>query len=242
MHLQQILAQRKHFTHLKRTPDLIDTGVLLEQVNTDSGRYYKTPSGDLYPSVTTVTGIMNAKAIHQWRKRVGYEEANRISSKAATRGTRIHKLFEDYIDNADIDASKYSFDDALNFNGAKGLIDEYLDNVHLQEVRLYSDYLKMAGTVDCIAEWKGKLAIIDFKTARKPKEKSYITNYFCQAAAYAIMYEERYKIPVSRIVILICVDDEPPQIFEEKRDNFTEKLFEVRREYNRQKDLGEIIL
>jgi genome maintenance exonuclease 1 len=89
----------------------------------------------------------------------------------------------------------------------------------------------MAGTVDCVAEWKGKLSIIDFKTARKLKEKSYITNYFCQASAYAIMYEELFGIPVSRIVILISVDDEIPQVFEERRDNFVEPLLDIREQY-----------
>ena len=228
MLLKDILAQRKHFTHLKKIPE---NEVLLEQVNTDSGRYYKTPAGDLYPSVTTVTGIMSKKDIMEWRKRVGEEEANKISSKATIRGTRMHKLFEDYIDNADIDVSKYDFNDTINFNTIKPLIDANLDNVHLQEVRLYSDYLKMAGTVDCVAEWKGKLSIIDFKTATKHKNRDYITNYFCQASAYAIMYEERYQIPINRIVILISVDGDEPQCFEERRDSFTNKLLEVRNLY-----------
>ena len=128
----------------------------------------------------------------------------------------MHKLFEDYVDNAEIDDSKYNFQDTINFQAIKPLLDNHLDNVHLQEVRLYSDYLKMAGTVDCVAEWKGKLSIIDFKTATKHKNRDYITNYFCQAAAYAIMYEERYQTPINRIVILISVDGDEPQVFEER--------------------------
>lgn len=204
---------------------------MLEQVNTDSGRYYKTPTGALYPSVTTVTGLFGADAIKQWRARVGDQEANRISSQASTRGTRIHQLCENYLNNDDIDTSKYTFDDVENFRLLKQQLDTNIDNIHLQEVRLYSDYLKMAGTVDCIAEWKGKLAIIDFKTARKPKNKEYILNYFCQASAYAIMYEERYNIPVSRIVILISVDNELPQVFEDYRDNYVKPLMEIREKY-----------
>jgi len=204
---------------------------VLEQVNTDTGRYYKTPTGELYPSVTTVTGLMGADAIKQWRDRVGDEEANRVSSQAATRGTRIHQLCENYLNNDNIDTSKYTFDDVENFRLLKQQLDTNIDNIHLQEVRLYSDYLKMAGTVDCIAEWKGKLAIIDFKTARKPKNKEYILNYFCQATAYAIMYEERFSIPVSRIVILISVDDEEPQIFEDRRDNYIKPLLDIREKY-----------
>jgi len=181
--------------------------------------------------VTTVTGLMSLDAIKKWRAIVGNEEANRISSKAATRGTRIHQLCEDYLNNDDIDASKYSFNDAINFEQLKPELDRNIDNIRLQEKRLYSDYLKMAGTVDCVAEWKGKLAIIDFKTAKKAKNREYILNYFCQAAAYAIMYEERFNIPVGRIVILISVDDEPPQIFEEYRNNFVKPLMDIREQY-----------
>ena len=227
MLLKEILATRKHFTHLKK----IHEEVTLEQVNTDSGRYYKTPAGDLYPSVTTVTGLMSKKDIMEWRKRVGEEEANKISSKATIRGTRMHKLFEDYLNNDEIDYTKYNYNDSLNFKEIKPIIDQYIDNIHLQEVRLYSDYLKMAGTVDCVAEWKGKLSIIDFKTATKHKNRDYITNYFCQASAYAIMYEERYQIPISRIVILISVDGDEPQIFEDRRDTYTNKLLEIRQLY-----------
>jgi len=204
---------------------------VLEQVNTDTGRFYKTPTGELYPSVTTVTGLFGKDAIKQWRARVGDEEANRVSSQAATRGTRIHQLCEDYLNNDDIDSSKYTLDDVENFKELKPELDNNIDNIHLQEQRLYSDYLKIAGTVDCVAEWKGKLSIVDFKTARKAKNRDYILNYFCQATAYAIMYEERFNIPVSRIVILISVDNEPPQIFEDRRDNYIKPLIDIREKY-----------
>jgi genome maintenance exonuclease 1 len=174
---------------------------------------------------------MGEKGIKEWRRKVGEEEANRISRAATTRGTRMHKLFEDYVDNAEIDVSKYDFNDTINFQEIKQLIDTNIDNVHLQETRLYSDYLELAGTVDCVAEWKGKLSIIDFKTATKHKNRDYITNYFCQAAAYAIMYEERFQIPVNRIVILISVDNDVPQYFEERRDAFVQQLLDVRKQY-----------
>lgn len=223
--MQTILATRKQFTHLRR-----NLNEDVEQINSDSGRYYKTPSGALYPSVTSVVGLMNQEAIMKWRARVGEEEANKVAAKAASRGTRIHQLCEDYLNNADIDLKNYSFEDQLNFSEMKPFLHN-IDNIHLQETRMYSDHLRMAGTVDCVAEWKGKLAIIDFKTAKKLKEKSYITNYFCQASAYAIMYEELFSIPVSRIVILISVDNEMPQVFEERRDNFVKPLLDIREQY-----------
>lgn len=226
--LNSILNNRKSFTKVNLSLDDFD---VLEQVNTDTGRYYKTPTGVLYPSVTTVTGLMNEKSIKEWRQKVGNEEANKISSKAAVRGTRMHTLFENYVDNADIDVEKYNYNDSLNFSAIKPLIDDNIDNVHLQETRLYSDFLQMAGTVDCVAEWKGKLSVIDFKTSTRHKNRDYITNYFCQASAYAIMFEERFKIPVSRIVILISVDGDEPQYFEDRRDAYIDQLLEVRKQY-----------
>lgn len=225
--LNAILTDRKRFTKVSTSAKIDE----LEQVNTDTGRYYKTPAGVLYPSVTTVTGLMNKQAISEWRKKVGEEEANKISNQATSRGTRIHKMCEDYINGDDIDPSQYSFKDAISFEGLKKVIDKHIDNIHLQETRLYSDYLKMAGTVDCIGEFDGKLSVIDFKTARKAKDKSYITNYFCQASAYAIMYEELYGIPVGQTVIVISVDDDDVQTFVERRDNFVKPLMELREMY-----------
>ena len=215
----------KIFNHLspKKIPQL-------EQVNTDSGRYYKSPTGALYPSVTTVTGLMNAEAIKAWRKSVGEEAANAITKKAAGRGTRIHTICEHYINN-NYDPYKHSIIDRDTFEPLRKIIDEHIDNVHMQEVRLYSDFLEMAGTVDCIAEFAGRLSIIDFKTARKAKNKEYILNYFCQATAYAIMYEELTGIPVPNIVILICVDDDFPQVFTGKRNDYVKPLLDIRKKY-----------
>ena len=162
--------------------------------------------------------------------RVGEEEAKRIVSKAASRGTRIHTICEHYIAN-NYDPTQYSIIDRDTFDPLRKIIDEHIDNIHMQEVRLYSDYLEMAGTVDCIAEFAGRLSIIDFKTARKAKNREYIQNYFCQATAYAIMYEELTGIPVPNIVILISVDDDYPQIFTDKRDYHVKPLLEIRKKY-----------
>jgi len=234
MQLQEWPINRKSFT--KKDSDNV-LGERLEQVNTDSGRYYKTPAGVLYPSVTTVTGLLGREAIAKWRSRVGEEEANKISHKAATRGTRIHQLCEDYINGDPINRKDYDFNDQLNFSLLKRVLDDHIDNVHMQEVRLYSDYLKMAGTVDCVADWDRKLSIIDFKTSKKLKEKRYIINYFCQAAAYAIMYEERTGIPVSQLVVVVSVDDEDPQVFVEKRDDHVELLLKLREQYSQETGL-----
>lgn len=223
----KLFENRKHFNHISKNIE-ID---LLEQVNTETGRYYKTPTGTLYPSVTTVTGIMNLEAIKQWRTRVGDAEANRISTQATRRGTRVHKLCEDYLNNDVINPSDYTVVDLDNFRSFREIIDQHIDNIHLQEQRLYSDHLALAGTVDCVAEYAGRLSIIDFKTARKAKNRDFITNYFCQATAYAIMYEERTGIPVPNIVIMISVDDDFPQIFTSKRDYHVKELIDARQKY-----------
>ena len=187
--------------------------------NINGGRYYVTPTGKKYPSITTVLSILSKKAIMEWRKRVGEAEANKISTKAARRGTNVHQMCEDYLNNKPYITSKTMPVDKEMFATLKPILDERINNIHTQEATLYSDYLGVAGRVDCIAEFDGRLSVIDFKTSRKPKKKEWISNYFQQASAYCVMYEERTKIPVDQIVILIAVDDNEPQVFVEKRDN-----------------------
>jgi CRISPR/Cas system-associated exonuclease Cas4 (RecB family) len=226
--MNNLLLKRKFFNHIK-TEKSFDT---IEQINSGSGRTYKVPSGAIYPSVTSVVGLLSRDAIMEWRKKVGEEEANKISSKAASRGTRIHELCENYIANVqDINMSRYDFIDRDNFSKLQMVLDGYIDNVHLQEARMWTDTFRMAGTVDCIAEFDGKLSVIDFKTSKKLNEKDWITGYFCQATAYAIMYEELTGIPVGRTVIIISVDDEEPQIFVEKRDTYYPQMKEIREKY-----------
>jgi genome maintenance exonuclease 1 len=106
-----------------------------------------------------------------------------------------------------------------------------ISNIHCQELALYSDHLRMAGRVDCIAEYNGQRAVIDFKTSGRLKKKEHISSYFMQTAAYAIMYEERTSIPVPNLVILIAVEDEEPQVFIEKRDNWAKELLRTRDYY-----------
>lgn len=209
---------------------LVGTVPKLQQVNESGTRYYVTPEGAKYPSVTTVLAAYNMKAIMDWRKRVGEEEANRVSKQASGRGTRIHTLCEDYINNKEVTFKSPL--DIETFNSFKPVLHR-INNVYAQELRMYSDHLRIAGTVDCIGEFDGKLAVIDFKTARKAKIKEQIENYFMQAAAYAIMFEERFGIPVVRLVIAIAVDDDEPQVFIEHRDNYVKQLLSFRDLYEK---------
>ena len=204
----------------------------LKRVTADNGsRVYETPSGKAYPSVTTVTGLLKKQAIIEWRKRVGEEEANKISSKAAGRGTRIHSLCEQYLLNKEIVPNMFDVDMWQNMKPHL----HNINNIHALEQPLYSDHLEVAGTVDCIAEYNGKMSVIDFKTSKRLKHRDDIHDYFMQCSAYAVAFEEMTKIPVPQLVILIAVDDEKPLVFVEKRNEWINGFKDLRAEYKRWK-------
>jgi genome maintenance exonuclease 1 len=201
--------------------------VSLPRIDSPEGRFYQTPDGIAYPSVTTITGQLGKEAIIAWRKKVGNEEANRISSRAAARGTRIHKLCEDVLNNKTVDAG---FFDAPLWADMRPLLND-ITEVHALEKPLYSHHLKVAGTVDCVAKYQGKMSIVDFKTSKRLKTREDISNYFMQCSAYAVAFEERTGIAVSQLVILMGVDDEAPLVFIEKRDDWIGKFLELREQY-----------
>lgn len=207
----------------------IDYDLATETIN--GKRFYVTPDGKKYPSVTTITSQHNKQSIMEWRKRVGEEEANRISSRAAGRGTQVHKLCEDYLNNNLDYAKGHMPSNLVMFKKIQPIIDEYINNIHAIEVPLYSHHLRTAGRVDCIAEFDGKISVIDFKTANNAKEENKIRNYFMQCTAYAIMFEERTGIPVPRIAVVIAVDSDEPQVFVKKRNEFVEDFLLYRNLY-----------
>jgi len=199
--------------------------------NGANGRRYLSPEGNKYPSITTVLGVLSKAGIAAWRARVGEEEANKISHKATTRGTAVHDLVEKYLDNEElpevlphITASLSNLKPSLSRIG----------RIFAQESPLYSKHLGVAGRVDCVGEYDGVPSIIDFKTSKKIKKKEWITSYFMQAAAYAIMWEERTGMPITNLVIIMDVDNESPQIYVEHRDNWTKKLFETIELYHKE--------
>ena len=200
-----------------------------------SGRKYAAPNGVRYPSVTTVLSILNEEFIQRWRARVGEEEANKVSHRASTRGTAVHECIEKYLDNDENYAEGYMPNIIDNFNAVKPVLDERIGTIYLQEAALYSQHLGLAGRVDCVGEFDGVLSIIDFKTSKKIKKKEWITNYFIQESAYAIMWEERTGTPIVNLVTIITVDNEEPQVFVEHRDNWVPKLLETINEYKRRK-------
>jgi genome maintenance exonuclease 1 len=178
----------------------------LLQENLDGSRVYVTPTGEKYPSVTTVLSDYGKEAILEWRKRVGEEKANEVSRKATTRGTGVHKALETYLNNEDTSGLNMMPNVKSLFVRMKQEIDEKVNNIHCLEDRLFSHELKLAGTVDCIAEYKGVLSVIDFKTSVRLKKKENIGGYFMQGAAYATMFNEMTNLNIDQVVILIGVD------------------------------------
>ena len=186
----------------------------LKAKTTEKGRRYFV-EGNAYPSVTTVIGEMKKKSIIEWRRKVGEEEANAISKRATTRGNKCHKLAEDYLSNKPLDRYR---DDVLSlgmFHQIRPYIDK-INNIHALEESLYSHTLKLAGRVDCIAEYDNELAIIDFKTSTKYKREEWIQDYFSQETAYAIMFQELTGLKVKQLVTIIAVETGTPQVFVKK--------------------------
>ena len=201
----------------------------LNTINENGKRLYVTPDGEKYPSVTTVLSDYKKDAIIQWRKRVGEQQANKISTQASRRGTKVHKLCEDYLNNEST-FKDYTPDNVEMFKSIQTTLNE-IEVVYAQERTLFSHHLKTAGRVDCVCKFRGKPHIIDFKTSNKPKKWEWIDNYFMQGSAYAVMWEEMTGIAIPYIAIIIAVADDVPQVFIENRDNWINKFIEVRDNY-----------
>lgn len=209
----------------------------LECETLPTGRTYITPEGEKYPSITTVLSERSKEGIKAWRAKVGEDVANRISTQAATRGTAVHTLAEDYLNNKE-DWSKGAMPaNIFSFNQIKPILDKHVNNIWAQEVPLYSDKFMVAGRVDCIAEYDGELSIIDFKTARKPKKAEWITNYFIQASFYAAAFYERTGVPIKKFAIIITVDGSEPQVFTGNTFDWLKELYKVRQEFLEKKGI-----
>ena len=207
----------------------------LPRRNVNGSRLYETPDGSFYPSVTTITGQMNKKAIQEWRARVGEKKANEITKVAAARGTSVHKLCEHYILGT-MDDVKIMPSNREMFTSMANHLAEKVGKVYAVEGFLYSDFLRSAGQVDMIAEYNGVLSVVDFKTSKKKKNPDWIENYFVQEAAYSFMFEERTQLQVGQLVTVIGVDgEEEPQVFiknTKERNQYLLKFLELRELYD----------
>ena len=202
----------KNFDHVKLNGELPD--ITTESIK--GKRFYVTPEGNKYPSITTVLSDRNKEGIVKWRESVGNDVANQVMRQAASRGTAVHTLIENYLNNEEL--SKQDVLPVALFVTIKSELDN-INNIRIQEGGLYSDKLGVAGRVDCIAEYKGKISVIDFKTSTKEKKEEWVENYFIQGSAYCEMYEERFLQPIEQVVILIVTEDGAVQTFiKDKRD------------------------
>jgi len=205
----------------------------LNTKNIDGKRHYLVPdprSGEesalAYPSITTLLGWYSRFGIGQWRKKVGAEEANKITTQAANRGTAVHKIVEDYITNnisedylRGLMPTYHS--DFLKF---QKIIDANIGTIHGIEMALWSHKYHVAGRTDCIAEWDGALSVVDWKTSRKVKKREHIENYFLQGTFYAEAYTELTGQKVENLNIVMVPESEEPIVFTEKVDDWTDKL------------------
>jgi genome maintenance exonuclease 1 len=196
----------------------------LERETIDGVRYYSVPDEDQLlklVSITSVTSHFNKEIFVKWRKKVGTEEADRITKAATSRGTDLHTLVENYLYNRDLPPVQPISD--FLFKIAKSELNR-INNIYCLEGALYSKQLGVAGTTDCIAEFDGELAIIDFKTSKKPKPRDWIENYFVQAMFYGMALYEMTDIRVKKLVIIMACENGECVVYEERDLNKYMKL------------------
>ena len=196
--------------------------------NVNRKRFYLTPTGT-YPSITTVLGVRKEKkaGLQAWRERVGNDVANHIMRTAASRGTAVHHMCEDFLNNKDVVKEEQSFLPWCLFSQLKPTLEKSINNIYAQECGLWSEKYRVAGRVDCIAEWNGVPSIIDFKTSRSERKDDYNFEYYMQASAYAEMFEERTGIEINQIVILVVTEDGLVQEFVKDKKDYLQDLVET---------------
>ena len=189
-------------------------------MNTNGFRFYQV-DGKNYPSITTILSIQKKEGLIQWRKNVGEAAAKWEMARAARRGKAVHTLVEQYMKN-----ETPSIRDVLPL-GLFKLMKPYLDqinNIRLVEEIMYSPKLTIAGQVDCVAEYNGKLSVIDFKTANKERIEEWVDNYFLQCTAYSMMYAETYNESIEQIVVLMAAEDGSMKAFVKEPKDYEDEL------------------
>ena len=196
----------------------------------DGKRFYITPDGNAYPSITTVLSLQNKPSLEKWKKDVGEKEAKRISKDSMRIGTAVHQMAEFYLSNYIIKLKNEDKKIVDTFNRLRFLLGN-INNIVGVEIPLFSDLLRVAGTTDCIAEYNGVLSVIDFKTSRKPKKEEWIDDYYMQTFAYKLMFEEMTGVEIKQVVILVaCIDQFEVQVFKKPAkdsDKYLTKLVNI---------------
>jgi genome maintenance exonuclease 1 len=197
----------------------------LKEISSEGKRLYETPDG-VFPSVTTVVGFQKQQFFAEWRAK-NPEESKRVTS----RGTKFHSVIEKYLKNEDLDYDNIHSNLKSLFSILRPELDK-IDNIVALETPLWSKTLGLAGRTDCIAEYDGKLSIIDFKASTKQKREKDIDNYFAQACAYALMFQERTGIIVDNFAILIACEDGLRQVFQGNPIKHVKALKSLIKEYH----------
>ena len=187
----------------------------LEKKEKNGIRLYNLPDGRWVPSITSVTSFYNRQIFADWRKRIGIEEANRITKKATARGTDFHEAAQAYLENRNLVWEDYLPATKFMFHHATPYLDK-INNIHAIERTLYSEYYGLAGRVDCIAEYEGELAVIDFKTSEKIKPEKWLENYFVQEMFYAAAYYELTEIPVKKLITIMVTPGGEVKVFDKR--------------------------
>ena len=200
---------------------------LLKAKNVNGKRFYEhLETKKVYPSITSVLSIRQKEGLLEWRKKVGEQVANHVMIQAANRGTAVHNMVEDYLNNVDLDqVEKYKkqFLPRMMFNVLKPELSR-INNIRLQEAQMFSTDYTVAGRCDCIAEYDGVLSVIDFKTSTKEKAEDWIENYFIQGSAYAQMFKEHFAEEVTQVVILITTEEGTTQVFKKNSIDYLPQL------------------
>lgn len=188
----------------------------LERETIDGVRYYSVPDDEellRLVSITSVISHINREKFIGWRKKVGEEQANKITKRATSRGTDTHSLIESYLLNETLPPvqpiSEYLF------KIAKATLNR-INNIYCLESSLHSKILGVAGTVDTIAEFDKELSVIDYKTSKEPKPIEWIEGYFVQAMFYAMAFYEMTGIMVKKLVIIMTCENGECIVYEER--------------------------
>ncbi len=222
------------FNHIKLPELQFD----LETETTEKGRKYILPDGRKYDSVTTILSHNKDKTfLEEWRNRMGVDVANKITKKSSDRGTKLHAVCEKYLLNelTEMKIRMMMPDIKDFFSQLRPHIDKNIGNVYGLEQALYSDKYQMAGRTDTIAEWNGKLSIVDYKNSIKEKKEDWIKDYFVQCTAYATMFTEITSLPIEQIVVLIANEEGLPQIFVRERHTYMNEFEKIVNDYHKSK-------
>lgn len=196
--------------------------------DTPNGRYYTTPDGSKYQSVTTLLGRNSDNTwLEEWKARVGEEQVSKTSTQAKRRGTAVHAILEQYLLNNDKFFRGHMPVNLTMFAAMRKILDARLGAILGLEIGLWSHNMRVAGRADMLAYFDGVLSIVDFKTSKKPKREEDIESYFLQCTIYALMAEELLGVSVPKIVVLIGVDDEDAQVFIRDKAEFVQAIIDM---------------